>query len=125
MSTSNFTFRAFTHDGDCRLAAFPSLDGLRMQEHLIPVLDSIIEALADRPPSCKLVLSLEDTEPFQVEWTSIGDMVSVARLTRADTDAVLISVLDASGDLKVAEGGDAAAGVDSVTRDGRAAGASR
>jgi hypothetical protein len=78
------------------------LAALRMHEHLVPLLDTIGEALAGRPASFRLTLSIEETDPFGVEWTAVGDTGAVARLVRADTEAVLIVVTDTNGSIDAA-----------------------
>jgi len=91
-----FRFRAFSSDGRELVTANPTHDSLRGQEHLVPVLGTIGNALAGRPATCKLVLDIESTELFHVEWTAIGKTIGVARLVRGETDAILVAVLDAN-----------------------------
>jgi len=101
-SGSIVTFRSFAHDGTAGLTVRPSHEIFRAQEHLVPVLDTMATALADRPAHCRFLLNIEDTEPFEVEWTAAGDAVAVARIRRADRDAILIVVADAGGSVNAA-----------------------
>ena len=62
----SFTFRGFAHDGSPELAVHASSGILRGQDHTLPVVETMINALQDRPAECRLVLTVEDTEPFEV-----------------------------------------------------------
>jgi hypothetical protein len=91
-NSTSFSFSTFAPNGDCRLTARPSLDVLRSQDHLVPILDSISDVLTARPASATLVFSIAETEPFRVEWAGIGSGAGVAGLFRAESEAVLIAV---------------------------------
>jgi hypothetical protein len=98
MNRSSFTFRAFSRIGEGLLTANLTHNVVWGQEHLVPVLEAIGNALADNQGNETFLLSIDGTEPFAVEFRGIGDGLAMAQISRGTTEAVLIVVADAAGD---------------------------
>ena len=96
---AKFIFRSFAPTGEGWVSVRVSETLLCSQDHLTATRESIEKCMATGSPTWQLRLKVEDTQPFDADFTRLGMAAAVVRILRGDAHAILIVVADAAADI--------------------------
>lgn len=85
-----FTFRSHDPDGSPRGTGQKLVESLQVDPHLAALADSVYKTISQEPGAARLVLSVEEEPPVDVDYAAVTDELAIADLTRGKTRAVVI-----------------------------------
>ena len=90
MPSVSFMFRSHDPDGSPRSTGKMLVEALQIDAHLASLTESVYKTISQEPGDVRLVLSVEEEPPVDVDYAATTDELAVAHLTRAKTRAVVI-----------------------------------
>jgi len=98
-----FRYRAFFPDERPGLELLVTENMLPAQAHLLPALAAIERRMAGGSAAWRLHLRIEESNPFDIEFTSIHGQIGLCRVRRPEIECLVVMVPESADRVTISE----------------------